>query len=129
MVKAYQDNTISRKFHSSNMAHTHIYAKIDTIPHLTYAAISPNHSEVQMYAVTTKRTSNLHLHVREYIQLASYSQYKKLQDRNNPNPYIKIHPSSKSIHQGKNAKFSKEREIPIQVMIQMNPSNSYLYTY
>ena len=52
------------------------------------------------------QTSNLHLHIIEYIQLASYSQYKKLQDRENPNPYIKIHPSSKNLHQGKNVKFS-----------------------
>ena len=68
------------------------------------------------------------IHVREYIQPASHLQYKKLQDRKEPNPYIKIHPSSKNIHQAKNAKFSNEREIQIQVMMQMNPSNSYLYT-
>ena len=60
MVKAYQDNTNSGEFHSYNMAYTHIYAKIDTIPHLTYAAISPNHSEVQMYATTRKNISNQH---------------------------------------------------------------------
>ena len=63
MVKAYRDNTISRKFHSYNMAHTHIYAKIDTITHLTYAQINPNHSEVQMYVETRKMTSNLLFHV------------------------------------------------------------------
>ena len=48
----------------------------------------------------------------------------KLQDKiNSPNPYVKIHPSPKNILQGKNAKFSMIREIPSQVMIQMNVSN------
>ena len=48
----------------------------------------------------------------------------KLQDkRSSPNPYIKIDPSPKNIHQGKNVKFSMIREIPSQVMIHMSVSN------
>ena len=63
-----------------------------------------------MYAAKSKIKLNLHLHVKEYIQPASHLQYKKLQDRKEPNPYIKNHPSYKNIHQGNNAKFFKERD-------------------
>ena len=51
----------------------------------------------------------------------------KLQDKNGPNPYIKIHPFIQNDPPRRNVKFYKSREISIEVMIQMNVSNINIY--
>ena len=52
----------------------------------------------------------------------------KLQDKNGPNPYIKIHPFIQNDLPRRNTKFSKSREIPSEVMIQMNVANINIYS-
>ena len=50
-------------------------------------------------------------------------QDKARRQENIPNPFLKIHPSPENMLQGQNAMFSMIREIPNQVMVQMNVSN------
>jgi len=83
---------------------------------------------MQQLALILAICSNKNINVKIYLQCyriypTSISFARQLQDKkNSPNSYVKIYPSPKSILQGKNAKFSMIREIPSQVMIQMNVS-------